>query len=140
MNEEREKYLKEKYLEGKTSLSEEIELKELHAMGNQDKEPWFQYLGNEKINKPSNLAEELWKKSPINKAKNNFKRKFLIGFISLATLFLLGAHYFKSQVDDEYEYKKQLLEEAIKFANNGIESEKKDIFYKDDLITIYVTN
>ncbi len=138
MNREREHYLAEKYYEGRTTLEEEKELME-YAKFSDEKNSWFNYVDSAKKEIPSNLAEELWNQSEIKKT-SSFKKRIFPAIILCAITLMIGSFtYFQIQKKEAYNIKKQQLEEAIQFANNGTGIQTEEVFYRDDLITIYFT-
>lgn len=140
MDKSREKYLTEKYLAGKTTLEEEHELKEAGVSSDDALGSWLNYAAMESIKTPENLSQSLWEDSPLQ-----HKPKSRIPYILVASLLTIGIlsyglsrNYTKQSTADI----KQKLAEAIEMVEESstMESTVREVFYSDELITIYQSN
>ena len=138
MNNVEQNKLEEKYMSGFTSLEEESNIFDSSKIENEELATWIQYVNHKRIKAPEGLAQSLWQESPIQKSKR-FRTKLFLGLTaaSIAILFFILVRHSPNQSAD-YETKKQLLEEAMAMINNTTEQEK-EIFYQDDLVTIYLS-
>lgn len=138
MNKEEQERLLEKYLEGKTTLQEEETLKDVLKDTDHEANSWFKYLTEESKQAPSYLTDSLWEESKIHEQKRNYWKSILLISSMFIALLLASLAYSNHKNTQDYESKKQLLEEAIRFANNINSEPTKEVLYTDNTLTIYI--
>jgi len=132
----REKELLNKYLEGKTTLREEQELRKLQNSMESGTASWFSFLEQQSVAIPENLSKQLWEESQVKQARKSIGIKALV--LGLICLVVFSIVLF-SHLTQEEPPRNTIYQEAMALiGDNTIESDK-EVFYKNDLITIYLS-
>lgn len=141
MENEKQTSLTSKYLNAKTSLSEE----EVLFSNSQDTDTgidnWSKYVRHTRKSAPTDLNSNLWKRSSLSK---NAKTRIIIPLVTMAAsvlLFFMVRHFDKPFNGPSYQEKKMLLEEALAmFDETEQNTTENKIIYNDDLIVIYLSS
>ncbi len=137
MDKEREKYLIDRYMEGKTTLQEEQELTAISSSAEQGLGSWSQYVANEKYTAPHGLADELWDQSEL---KDNKFSRIAVLFLTVALfLAILLAGYAHSATKAKAEHNNKALQEAFALLAEAEETKETEVLYQDNSITIYLS-
>lgn len=139
MNRDRHKELMEKYLEGTSSLEEERQLLINNETPTSQKNPWLDYISLQKTAVPDDLSETLWNdfQTKLNRSRNVVATIVALLLISCVSFIM----FYQSYRTAEYQMKAQLLQEAkLLLSETEDQSEDQEIYYQDDLVTIYLSN
>jgi len=131
--------LVKKYLEAKTSLSEEKRLLE-SSEPHKDLMTWSQFVKHSKKKPASDLKDSIMGAIKIKQRK---KQHFLLRFSSIAASLVLIALFLFNQITKQNENieKELLLKEALSmFDHQDLTKERKDIVYEDDMVIIYIVS
>jgi CRISPR/Cas system-associated protein Cas5 (RAMP superfamily) len=131
--------LVKKYLEAKTSLSEEKKLFVSSEL-NKDLMAWSQFVKHSKKKPASDLKDSIM--DTIN-MKQRKKQRYLMQFSGIAASLVLIALFLYNQNTKQNEdiEKELLLEEALSmFDHEDQKTERKDIVYEDDMVIIYIVS
>ncbi|MBX2815656.1 MAG: hypothetical protein KTR24_06655 [Saprospiraceae bacterium] len=142
MNKSEHERLMQKYLEGRTTRSEEKSLFEEADSHGEEFQTWVQFVQHKRQEAPAGLSEVLWQDSPL---KRDGRRKRLTWWSAAAcVLLLLAVGVPRLMTSDSNEAEDSAtsitLEEALAWIEETQPAEApKEVFYQDEVITIYVT-
>ena len=137
MDKELEKYLIDKFMEGKTSLEEERELLAVASSADQDLSTWSRYVANERHEAPEGLADDLWNKSELQDNKSSRISVLLLTLALFIAVLLAG--YTHNATKAKTEHNNKALQEAFALLAEAAEIEEKEVLYQDNSITIYLS-
>ncbi len=136
MNKEESKKLLEKYLNAKTSISEEEAL--LYGENRPPElKPWSQFIKRESVKPPEGLKDTIWE--VIEKRKRR-KQQFFYGLSGMAaSLILILTFVLNSKSEMGYAEKEALLNETLAMFNHQEQAiSEQNIIFEDDTVVIYL--
>lgn len=138
MNKDEQRKLMAKYLDGSTSLEEERQLLIDNESPTSQKNRWLDCISLQKTAVPDDLSEILWNdfQTKQNRSRNIIGTLVTI-FLVLCVAFVIS---YQSNRKAEYRMKAQLLQEAkLLLSETQHQSEDQEIYYQNDLVTIYLS-
>ena len=129
----------QKYLEGRTSLEEEKALfarKESH----ETLDAWVRYVNHRQQSPPHGWNETLWQVSPIRKHRKRAGIKWLMATAASVLLLVVSLLYVVGREESDAGSTTVTLEEALALIEDSQPATPaQEVYYQDNLVTIYMT-